>query len=210
MPSTHSYQLTNPSIEGTFNDIYDAKTPLEAADKMWINLSSHFMQHLPKFYATLKNISSDTYHHFEITENGKKKKYTISTYDIDVDKNIFNNFLKSVDNYNKKFTSKNQMSGGKRKSHRKRYSSSSSSSSSSDYPLVRRSNPIALFHYMPYIYYRNVINPPIISTPISTEITSPIIMPSVVPVVLPTIRVTGISSSTPPAIVVTHMPYYTL
>ena len=51
----HSYQLVNPIIEGTFQDVYDAKTPIVAADNMWNNLTEHIVSHVPRFIFTMKD-----------------------------------------------------------------------------------------------------------------------------------------------------------
>lgn len=176
MPN-RSYQLINPTIEGTFNDTYDASSPIKAAEKTWLSLSSHFVNEVPQFYMTLKEISGGGYHHFNITENGEKKSYNIKEIELDVKNDVFDNFLASIDTVTK---ARDRQTGGK--PHRKRYddssSSSSSSSSSDEFPFIcppiRRHLPIGAFHYMPGIY-----SPPYTRrfTTLSPNILSPISLP---------------------------------
>lgn len=210
-----SYQLVNPVIEGTFKDVYDASTPIDAAKLMWENLTEHIVSHVPKFMFTMKNISSDKFHHFEVSENGKTGSFIINTMKINTDKNAFTDFIANVDKYSKIRKQKggeieidndddknnndndndnnnddnndnnddNEQNGGGK---RKRYddSSSSSSSSSTDiYPTIRRTSPIAMFHYNTRVYYTNghtyasTLNPQVvgITTPLFTPIFRPML-----------------------------------
>lgn len=140
-----SFQLVNPLIEGSFQDVYESTSPIDAAKSMWLNLTKHIVSHVPKFVFTMRNISSNESHHFEVNENMKGGKFTINTMDIKVDDNAIDNFIKNVDNYGKIREQKggnaddsesesgsdsedDKLSGGKI---RKRYDDSSSSSSDS-------------------------------------------------------------------------------
>ena len=181
MSGRKSYQLINPVIEGTFKDVYDAKEPIKAAENMWKNLSEHIMSHVPKFLFTMRELASGDLFHFEVAENKQDSSYTITKLNMDIDKKIFTNFLSRVDKYSKSCEQK----GGKRI----RYddsSSSSSSSSSTDgiYPSIRRTSPIALFHYNTRVYYadngytyQSTLNPEIVAvtTPIFTPVFRPVL-----------------------------------
>src|SRR5439155_2801567 len=99
----NSYQLVNPVIEGTFKDVYDAKTAVEAAKNMWGNLSEHIIAHVPKFMFTMRNISTDELHHFEVSENRDDKSsskknvsFTIDELSIKVDKKLLDDFAKKI------------------------------------------------------------------------------------------------------------------
>ena len=172
-----SYQLVNPVIQGSFQDVYDAQNPLGAAKNMWTGLSEHIVAHVPKFPFTLRNISNNKYHHFEVSENGIDNSFTIKSLNLkNVNDEYFNEFATKIDNYNNKDSQK----GGRRK----RYDdSSSSSSSSTDYPVIKRTSPISIFHYTPSIYYRNTgpykttLNPQavLVQTPIFTPIFRPVL-----------------------------------
>lgn len=176
MPN-RSYQLVNPVIEGSFQDVYEAINPITAADDMWRNLTEHIVSHVPRFMFTMKDISSGKYHNFEVSENGKDSSYTINKLTkINIDKKEFENLLNNVDKYNKLYEQK----GGKTS---KRYddSSSSSSSSSSDnhMPMLVKTSPIAMFHYNPYIYYSRtstILNPELVA--VTMPIFTPIFRPS--------------------------------
>jgi hypothetical protein len=180
MPS-RSYQLINPIIEGTFRDVYDAKEPIEAAKHMWVNLTEHIVSHVPKFMFTMKDISSGDLHHFEVAEDKETGTYTINAMDLSIERKQFDEFAKSVDDYGEARKEKEEQKGGKRK----RYEDDSSSSSSSTdiYPTIRRTSPIAMFHYNTRVYYTNtrtypsVLNPQIVAvnTPLFTPIFRPVL-----------------------------------
>ena len=173
MPN-HSYQLVNPIIEGTFQDVYDAKTPILAADNMWNNLTEHIVSHVPRFIFTMKDITTNKYYNFEVKENSNNGSYTINKLtNLKINNKDFKELTNKIDTYSKVCDQK----GGENK--RKRYddSSDSDSSSSNPVPSLVKTSPIALFHYNPYIYYRrtSILNPELvaITTPIFTPIFKP-------------------------------------
>ncbi len=165
--SKHSYQLINPVIQGTFKDTYDASKPIKAAEDMWLNLSEHIVGHVPRFMFTMKNISNNDLHSFEVKESKEKNKYIISNIEIKATKKDFDSFLEQVDKFGEKI-----QTGGKDKVHRKRYEEddSSSTSSSDYYPSVRRTSPISIFHYNTRVYYDTygglTVTTPITSVPV--------------------------------------------
>lgn len=175
MPN-RSYQLVNPVIEGTFQDVYEAKNPITAADNMWTNLTEHIVSHVPKFMFTMRDISSGRHYNFEVSENSNNNSYTINKLSkININKKIFDDFQTKVDTYNKVCEQK----GGKKT--RKRYdnSSSSDSSSCSPVPSLVKTSPIALFHYNPYIYYRyrnTTLNPELVA--VTTPVFTPVFRPA--------------------------------
>ena len=181
----NSYQLINPMIEGSFQDVYDATKPINAAKDMWENLTTHIIRHVPKFMFTMRNISTNELHHFGVSENGDDSSFTIDELDINIDKKNLNSFTKNVDEYNKKID-KSQF-GGKR--HRydidKSSDSSSSSSSSSDtFPTIKRTSPISLFHYNARVYYSNPLIVDTFDSTLNPEVvavTTPIFTPTFKP-----------------------------
>lgn len=184
----HSYQLINPIIEGTFTDVFDSNKPIDAANSLWKKFTEHIVSHVPKFMFTLKDISSGDIYHFEVLENGTTNNYTINELNLDIDTKEFDEFQKKVDSYtddmnkndiNKKDINKN---GGGKKRQRYEDDSSSSSSSSDIYPTIRRTSPIAMFHYNTRVYYANgqtyksTLNPQIVA--VSTPVFTPIFRPA--------------------------------
>lgn len=183
--SKHTYQLINPVIEGTFKDVYDANRPIDGAQKMWKNLTEHIVSHVPKFMFTMRNISSGDLHHFEVAENKETSSFTINELALNVDGTDLDEFAKKVDYYGKARDQNNndEQKGGRMK----RYdvddddSSSSSTSSCSDiYPTIRRTSPVAMFHYTPSVYYikplKSTMNPQIIA--VQTPVFTPVFRPS--------------------------------
>lgn len=184
-----TYQLVNPVIEGTFKDTFDAKKPIEAANKMWTSFSEHLVNHVPKFMFTLKEISGGSLHHFQVTENGETNTYVIDKLNVDTDDKHFDELMSSIDKYS---SARDNQQGGKdndsssedkpkKHGHRKRYDDSSSDSSSSTdiYPTIRRTSPIAMFHYNTRVYYptyKSTLNPQLVSvtTPLFTPIFNPL------------------------------------
>jgi hypothetical protein len=196
----HSYQLINPVIEGTFKSVYDANTPIGAAKSMWSNLSEHVIAHVPKFMFTLRDISTGQLHHFEVSENRTNKQggagakgkvsFTIDSLNMNIDKKAFEDFAKKIDEYDKNVEKRSENNeeddqmGGKRKRYDESSSSSSSSSTSTDYPVIRRTSPIAMFHYNTRVYFtentpvfQSTLNPQLVavSTPIFTPIFKPVL-----------------------------------
>ena len=263
--STRSYQLINPLIEGTFNSVYDAKKPIEAADLFWKKMTEHINGYIPRFLFTIRDISSGDLNHFEIKENKNENSYTIYEKEISAKKKDFDDFINNVDKFNAKMEksqknkdyqfggddtsedtdndensdsdndslsddkqsddkqsddkqsddkqSDDKQSGGKSsngKSRRKRYkskhkksssssssscSSSSTSSSSSDFcPKIKKTSPIALFHYNTQLYnmYGDLITGPILSPPDMTIVTKevvPIFTPIFKPYISPFVAI---------------------
>lgn len=167
----HSYQLVNPVIEGTFKDVYDASEPIEAAKNMWTTLSEHIVAHVPKFMFTMRDISSGEHYHFEVSENRANSSFTINKLSLDIDKKLFNEFNKKIDKYTTE--REEQQGGGKRK----RYDDSSSDSSSTDYPVIRRTSPISMFHYNTRVYYTNTNTYQSTLNPQAVAFTAPIFTP---------------------------------
>jgi len=176
-----TYQLVNPSIEGTFENVVDAKQPLKAAEKIWINFAEHIVDHVPNFMFTLKNISGGAYFHYRVNENKEKGSYVITPIEkIANEKELIEGFLNNVDAYNTKLHARanedaENQKGGAKKPRRKRYDDSSSSSSSDYVPMIRTS-PISAFHYMSSLY-SPVINAPVIVRPVIGVRTSSISNP---------------------------------
>jgi len=178
-----SYQLINPVIEGDFKDVYDGSEPINAADDMWKNLSQYVVSHVPKFLFSMRELSSGDLHHFQIKEDKETGTYTINKLDINVDKKLFDDFLKRVDDYSKERDTKNGQTAGKRKRYEDE-DDSSSSSSSDVYPTFRRTSPITMFNYNSGLYYAaggpiqtfpSTMNPQLVAvtTPIFTPIFKP-------------------------------------
>ena len=167
-----AYQLINPSIEGTFESVVDAKQPIKAAEKIWVNLAEHIADHVPNFMFTIKNLSGGSYFHFKVNENKEESSYSISPIEkIENDKEHIEGFLKNVDQYNEKLqqkantkneSKKSKQSGGKKPKRRRYDDDDDSSSSSSDYiPTIRRTSPVSVFHYTSSLY-TPVIGPQVI------------------------------------------------
>lgn len=175
----HSYQLINPVIEGTFKDVYDANEPIDAAKNMWSALSEHIVAHVPKFMFTMRDISSGDLHHFEVSENRANSSFTINKREMNVDKKHFNEFAKNIDTYS---TAREEQNGGAKRRRYDEDSDSSSNSSSTDYPTIRRTSPIAMFHYNTRVYYTNPQIYPSTLNPQAIAITAPIFTPIFRPV----------------------------
>lgn len=172
-----TYQLINPSIEGTFETVVDAKQPLKAAEKIWINFTEHVADHVPNFMFTLKNISGGAYFHYKVNENKEKGTYVITQIqNMDNEEEKIEAFLKNVDAYNVKLQArarddKGKQKGGAKKPHRKRYDDDSSSSSSDYVPLIKTS-PITAFHYMSSLYSPVIVRP-VVAVRSSTTLNPP-------------------------------------
>lgn len=154
------YQLLNPYIEGDLEKLYNGKNPLDAAEKLWSNLSTHITNNLPKFAFTMERVSDGKLFHFLIKEDvkGGLVDFSIENVDIKLKK-------KEVDQLKQKVSElqTRQEGGGRRKKSKKRskkVEEESSSSSSSDYYNKALHNPdqqpIVYWWYTPWLYETTV------------------------------------------------------
>ena len=181
------FTLINPVIIGKMDTKFKAENSLDAASKMWNELSSHISGNVPRTYITLKDESGDLYH-FKVEEKiGKSKTadYTISEFKLDLSNEKEKQIIKEAKKYQKKGNDiLEKQTGGsiehKPKRDRSKDSSSSSSSSSDsdddDYYNFRRHRarlqaPLNLLYYTPTIYGVNTMFFPTFNTAVSPYVT---------------------------------------
>lgn len=160
-----SFKLSNPKIIGEFNDTVSAKNKLEAANKMWINMTKYVTHNVPTFRFTLKNTQTGGYCHFQVDESvkGKLADYNIKEFKVKLTAKQKKNFENEIEKLEKiNVIKKRQFGGYKRKEKRKRDDDDSSSSSDDDddeiygkYKLLKYTydpQPIVYWWYTPTIY----------------------------------------------------------
>lgn len=169
--SRKTYQLINPVIEGTFNDVVDSsKTSIKAAEKIWERLTSHVSGHVPKFMFSMRNVGDNSLHHFQVKEKISDGSYTIKELEginvTSADVDAYHADIDTVKEYDK------TQEGGGRKRYKKynkkgqsrypRDSSESDSSSDSDSEIysgvefrAKSTSPIAMFHYTTKFYHQH-------------------------------------------------------
>jgi len=168
--SRNTYQLINPVIEGTFNDVVESKSPINAAEKIWGRLTKHVSGHVPKFMFSMRNVENNSLAHFQVKEKISDGSYTIKELNgIKITPSDIDSYHADIDSI--KESDKTQ-DGGSRKRYKKynkngqsRYpkdSSDSSSSSDSDSDIysgvefrARSTSPIAMFHYTTKFYHQH-------------------------------------------------------
>jgi hypothetical protein len=113
--SHRTYQLVNPVIQGTFNDVVSSeKKSINAAEEVWKRLTTHVSGHVPRFMFSLKDIENNTLTHFEAKEKISDGSYIIKEMKgLNVDVHDIDNFHEQIDR-----VKKNQ-NGGKRKRYKK-------------------------------------------------------------------------------------------
>ena len=144
-----NYQLINPYIEGDFKTAYDGKSPIDAGEKAWVNLSRYLTGNVPKFAFTMERTSDHKHFHFVVKENveGDNVSFSVKKVDVKVPK-------EGLQAFKKKVSSLRDQSGGKKKDD----SSSSSDSDSELYKKIMKhkynhmSQPILYWWYTPYLY----------------------------------------------------------
>jgi hypothetical protein len=148
---------------------------IEAAHKIWKNLSEHMVNYVPKFMFTLKDTKDGELHHYEVNETKTKNKYSIKQIPVDNDVDNIREFLTHVDARTDRDLRKQK--GGKR---RPRYDDDddSSSSSSSNNIHIKRTSPISTFHYSTNVYWR----PNLRQTPSGATFTTPYVTGINIPV----------------------------
>jgi hypothetical protein len=178
----NTYTLTNPTLLGSFQTEYTAKSASEAAAEFWKLFSgSNFISGNLPFYAFSLQDEKKNLTHFGVKElpKGTSAEYTIDELTINLDDKHKKAFLKGVSNILKsKINDANVgVSGGKHKKKSDDSSSSSSSSSGSsssddeDYfkylRLRHRHKPIYYYWYDPTIYNIDTLFFPTFIAPLS-------------------------------------------
>lgn len=164
---SNSYNLINPYIKGNMGKKVKAKNSMEAANKLYKNLSQNFNNNIPEFIFSIQKGNSGTgkYYHFKVEENKdntSEVNYSIEPYTIKNEKKVMTGFNKKLSEAKKndmsKFTEPTQQ-GGKDKKEKEKdddnfMNSSSSSSDENIKNLYRYSNPYSIYYwwYNPYIY----------------------------------------------------------
>ena len=152
MPRKETFQLANPYLEGSINTSFDATEPIDAAKQMWLTLAEHVVQHVPNTMFTMRNVKTNKYHNFDISENAETGKFMINELDLEVDNKKIEKFTENVDKY---IANRDSNQTGGKKRYKKESSTSSSSSSTSIYsnnPTIIRTSPISFYHYTTGIY----------------------------------------------------------
>ena len=173
----NTYNLVNPCIKGQFKSEIKAKNSLEAAKKMYNNMSEHFNNNVPKFFFSIQKGQSGKgkVYHFKVKEskNGEDIDFSIEQYNLKGAQKANKSLLKKLGNFNERF---NKQSGGdpkkkkkkgskkkgsKKKATKKRKSkkdSSESESDSEDYSFTTGKyistidHPIYYWWYDPTVY----------------------------------------------------------
>lgn len=164
--SRKTYQLINPVIEGTFNDVVDsAKSPISAAEHIWERLTSHVSGHVPKFMFSMKNIEDNSLYHFQVKEKISDGSYTIKELGgIKIKSSDVDAYHANIDSVREDNTKERIMKGGDRKRYKKygMFEKDDSDTSDSDSDIfsgveirAKSTSPIALFHYTTKFYHQH-------------------------------------------------------
>lgn len=173
-----SFKLVNPLILGQFNTEYKAESGIDAIGQFWKDLSTHITNNIPALYVTLKD-ENDKLIHYKISEKIKEglkiADYTISEVDITMTDEENKEFLKNIEENERKLNDKiNKQVGGVKKPNRSRQNDSSSTSSvdsdEEDYynftRYKRLTQPISMWYYTPSIYRVGSVFVPTFNVPV--------------------------------------------
>jgi hypothetical protein len=154
MSKTSHYIMVNPYVEGhSYTQMIEAKTPQDAANSAWKNISKYIAGDLSKFYITLQRVSSDALHHFKVEEKASKKggkrkiSYSVTPHTLSLSKDALNRFNSQYESAKGKgMMLKNDQQGG------------GDSDSDDDSPVYKKKKklrgdmPIVYMWYDPTIY----------------------------------------------------------
>jgi hypothetical protein len=144
------YNLVNPYIEGSVNNVFKSNTSTEASTHFYKSLSEHFNNPVPQFHFTLQKGTSGKgkYYHYKVIETknndnseNSEVQYKISKYEIENESAAVELFQNKLNNFKSKYyhkggkdkkKSKKKKDKDKKKKSKKKKDSSSSDSSSSD------------------------------------------------------------------------------
>lgn len=111
------YRLCNPYATGTIKTSTNAKSPIQAAKKLYTRISPYFSNNLPSFFFSLEDRKGKL-HHFEVNERKSGDEANFTIRGVSMKKKGEKRLREIV----------SQQSGGKTKSEADTSSSSSSSS----------------------------------------------------------------------------------
>jgi hypothetical protein len=155
-----TYQLINPFIVGEFKRKVSAKTPLDAAEKVWTQIAGYITNDVPTFYFTLRQ-EGGSMHHFSVKEkrsvatDSESGEYRIEKYNPKTPKRLMDRFKQSI---SKVKTEEKQYGGGKKKGKKDKKEGDSSDYEDSTeeyekwYKRYILSKPIVYWWYDPLIY----------------------------------------------------------
>ena len=134
-----NYKCINPVIGGEVKTSFKANSDLDAANKLWSELSKYISNTVPKFAFTLEK-QGGALCHFSVkeTKKGDKASFSISKLNLELDS-------RKEKEFKKRLVQGNKQAGGKK--HKKR-DDDDSSSSSSDNGIISPWSPVGL--YSPY------------------------------------------------------------
>ena len=169
------YQLVNPVIVGTFNNVYSAKNSDDAAKQFWETLTSdnkYVTGNIPKFLFTLKDENSEKLYHYMVKETleGRQANYTITHIDVDIKDDLQKKFMDKSNEIRN--NADKLMDGGRR---RRRYDDDDDSDSSDEdlddlFKYIRSKKavrPISYWWYTPSIYNIDTVFTPSFIAPLS-------------------------------------------
>jgi len=184
------FEVVNPILLDGNNgsNVYTAKTPIEAAEKVWKDLTKNVGGHSSKFLFSVKEMNGGSLHHFEVHEKRKDQSYKIQKFDANIKEEHFDTFRANVMEHADKLND-DVLSGGEKSSdsssdssstassdakskvkHRPRRRRHSSSSSSDQYPTFRTRINTPIFNYFPSLYtspiYNTTLNPQLVVRPV--------------------------------------------
>jgi len=155
------YRLVNPYIGGTIQTTVTAADGLEAAEKIWGEISQHILNKVPVFGLSLENTGNNNLEHYIIRESskGKSAEYNISAVNLNLSREVEGKLVAKSNEVHAQ-----SQHGGK---HHKRYEDDSSSSSSTTEEVFKRlkllkqlntQQPIYYWWYVPDIYLPKVVD----------------------------------------------------
>ena len=120
----NSYVLVNPHIEGSMNKKVKAKNSIEAAKKLYKNLSEHFNNSVPKFFFSIQKGDSGNgkYYSFKVKEkrNENTVDFSLEPIAIQNEDSAYSKFNKNLNNFRlEQKKSAVQEGGSKHKSNKK-------------------------------------------------------------------------------------------
>jgi hypothetical protein len=184
------YKLVNPIIDGSFDTIYEGKTPIKAAHKCWMKLSNLLSNNVPSFAFTMKTMTGGDkdgqgeYHHYKVKEQKNPKDKSISYEMSEVEIDLSPEQKKKLDNLENESKKNNkgvpvdddaddeeelEQIGGFCPS----YSISTSNSYCNKYKsfAVTSLMPVTYLSYWPYMYNLDVVYIPNFIAPLNPYVT---------------------------------------
>lgn len=166
------YKLINPVIEGSFDNVFNEKTPMKAAHKCWLKLSELLSSDVPQFAFTLKEMKGGKLYHYKVSEKEDSKDEKINFTLSELDLNLDDKQLSRLNDLDKEVEQKGGLKKKQKGGRCGNYLTSTSTYCNGFKKIdVTAYHPINYWWYWPHMYSLDVVYMPSFIAPMVPYVT---------------------------------------